>query len=69
MEACLFKDNACFSRLSFVIHTFGNVFLGLHDFTSIVKRFVFGQNAEDPDSTNGEVRSHEDNTSKQAHVK
>ena len=52
--ASLFKDNACFSRLSFVIHTIGNVFLGLLDFTSIVKRFVFRQDAENPDSNNRE---------------
>lgn len=52
--ASLFKNNAGFSRLSFVIHIIGNVFLGLLDFTSIVKRFVFGQDAGNPDSTNSE---------------
>ena len=52
MMASLFKDNANFSWLSFVIHIIGNVFLGVLDFTSIVKELFFGQDADDPDLTN-----------------
>lgn len=43
----VFNDYTLLSRLIFAINTVGHIFLSLTQFTSVVKRFVYGQNPEE----------------------
>ena len=45
--ASVFTDYACLSRIFFFINTIGDVFLTLRDFTTVVKRFVYGEETQD----------------------
>lgn len=44
--AGMLTDYACLSRIFLVINTIGDVFLALREFTTVVKRFVYGEEAE-----------------------
>lgn len=55
--ASIFKDFGCLSRVIFVVNTIGNVFLSLYDFTSVVKRFDYGNEASDDSTINEETTS------------
>lgn len=60
--ASIFKDFGCLSRVIFVVNMIGNVYISLYDFTSVVKRFVYRNEASDDSKINEETTSFQTQT-------